>query len=99
MNTEKELQDAIEAYLVQNKIPYQRELQLSEADRPDFMIDSIAVEVKIQGSKGQIFRQIERYTKHESVTGLLLITNKAMGLPYVVNGVECKILRVGMAWL
>jgi len=73
--SEKELQDGIELALKQENIPFTREHCMSKADRPDFVVGkgNIAIEVKIKGSIAELLRQINRYTQHKELTGILVI--------------------------
>jgi hypothetical protein len=66
----------------------------------DFLLDHrIGVEVKIKGSKREIFRQCERYCDFELVKVLILITNLSMGFPEEINGKSCYVIKLGQAWL
>ena len=71
--TEKDLQDGIESVLVCNQIPYKREHSLNIADRPDFMVNRIAVEVKIKGSLADLLRQASRYAANSEVDAILVV--------------------------
>lgn len=54
-----------------------REFRLSARDRIDVLVGGVGVEVKIQGSRRDIFRQLERYAESEHVTALVLATSSA----------------------
>lgn len=99
LNSEKELQAAIEAHLEFTGTAFTREHILGPGDIVDFMIGGVAVEVKIKGQRRAIFRQCERYAAHESVLGILLVTNVAMGFPPEVLGKPTAVLNLGRAWL
>lgn len=71
--TEKDLQDGIESVFVCNQIQYQREQFLSASDRPDFMVNRIAVEVKIKGSLADLLRQASRYAASSEVDAILVV--------------------------
>ncbi len=74
---ETDLQNAIETLLSKAGISYRREVALSRRDRPDFMVETVALEVKTKGSPAQVTRQLYRYAEHESVGSLLLVTTLA----------------------
>lgn len=77
-----------------------REHRLSPRDIPDFLIAGIVVEVKMNGARGPaIFRQLERYSAHDTVTGLILATNRAVTLPATVGGKPLAVVSLGRAWL
>lgn len=75
--TETDLQNGIEEVLIKSGIAYKRELSLSTRDRPDFLIDEIAVEVKIKGTLSQLLRQITRYVSHKEVSTVLVVGTPA----------------------
>lgn len=70
---ERDLQDGIEQALRARSIDYCREKALSAPDRPDFLVDGIAVEVKVKGSLADLLRQIGRYASHDAVRGILVV--------------------------
>jgi hypothetical protein len=87
-NNEKQLQDGIECVFRLKQVEFEREFSLSAADRPDFMVGDIAVEVKIKGSRHDVLRQIFRYAEHVTVAGIVVVSTKAChrGLPEKLNG-------------
>lgn len=99
LNSEKDLQAAIEMHLAYSGVDFSREHNLGGGDIVDFMIGGVAVEVKIKGSRRAIFRQCERYASHESVEAILLVTNVAMGFPAELRGKPTAVLNLGRAWL
>jgi hypothetical protein len=100
--SERDLQDGIAQVLFQRGIRFDREVRLSDKDRPDFMVDGIAVEVKVEGSPTEIQRQLSRYADSKLVTGLLLVSRKMQhahkfpasigGKPLVVVTLEASAL-------
>jgi len=74
---ERSLQDGLESVLKANGVPYLREYVLDANSRPDFLLGSLAIEVKTQGSVGQFLRQAYRYLEHEKVQALI-----AVGTPH-----------------
>ena len=102
LGTEAELQDHVESVLKLEKIEYKREFRLDSKNRPDFMIDDYAVELKIGSTRAQamsIYRQCERYARFDQVKGIVLITNRAMGFPPEINGKPAYCFSLGAAWL
>jgi hypothetical protein len=99
LTSEAELQDAIEEKLKSASVEYEREYILDAANRADFMLTGIVVEVKIGGSARNIYRQCERYSTFEQVREICLVTNRAMGFPADLNGKPCYVLNLGQAWL
>lgn len=78
------VQDAIEKLLRDRALDYRREHVLSVGDRIDFLVGDVGVEVKIDGGKGAVLRQLFRYAVHPGIAGLVLVTTRAkhlQGLP------------------
>lgn len=73
---EKELQQGIYEHL-SVAFDVQREVTLSDTDRIDFMVGNIGVEVKVDGSRANLLRQLYRYSQSSQVAGLILVTNRA----------------------
>lgn len=78
----------------------EREYRLSDADIPDFYIEGVVVEVKMNGARRPaVFAQLERYARHDQVTDLILVTNRAMNLPSTIGGKPVRTVSLGKAWL
>lgn len=99
LSTEKEAQASLEKALKEESIAFLREHRLSASDIPDFMVGTICIEMKIKGSAREIYRQLERYTQYESVSSIILMTNKGMNLPAMINNKPAYIIKLGTAWL
>lgn len=92
------LQDAIGAVLAEEGILFEREHELSKADRPDFWVAPVAVEVKVGGSFAEVVAQFHRYAQHESVGGVLLVTSRIQhvgGLPETLSDKPLRAVHVG----
>lgn len=74
---EKSLQDALEIVLRENFAFVQREHRLGPNDVVDFFVESVAVEVKTDGSPMEVTRQLQRYADHDAVTELVLVTSRS----------------------
>jgi len=94
--SEKDLQDGIEEALQTNGIDYRRETSISAANRPDFLVGGIVIEVKIKGTLSALLRQISRYVEHEAVESILVIgTPRWIPLiPKTLSGKEVGSLRL-----
>jgi hypothetical protein len=100
LSDEKRTQADLAHALTAQGIAFEREVRLSAADIPDFMVGDIAIEVKIRGArKMDIYRQLVRYAKHERVGSLILATNMTMGLPEQLEGKPVFFVALGRAWL
>jgi hypothetical protein len=95
---ERDLQDGIAQVLATRGIRFDREVVLGPKDRPDFMVDGIAVEVKVDGSPAVILRQLARYASQKGVRAILLVTRKeqhAHRFPETVGGKPLDVLTLG----
>ena len=99
LQDEKVLQRQIAEVFVSNNIHCEKEYRLDKNNIPDFFINGLAIEVKIKGPKKSIYKQCERYSKFDSVNNILLITNRSMGFPELLNEKPCYVLNLGRAWL
>ena len=99
LNTEKQLQSEIMTSFMQERMKVSREYRLDNNNIVDFYVNGTAIEVKIKGSARDIYKQLERYAEFESVTELILVTNKAMGLPPTIKGKPCYYVSLGKNWL
>lgn len=75
-----------------------REVVLSPTDRVDFMVDGVAIELKVKCSTNEILRQLARYAQHESVREILLLSvtrAPLLKLPPTLNGKPFRGLHIG----
>lgn len=98
-STEKEMQDAIEQFLTQHGVQFEREFAFSKKDRVDFLAGSIAIECKVKGQPMAVYRQVERYCAYERVLAVILFTAFHMDLPHYINGKMALVIKPGKAWL
>ena len=102
LSTEKHLQEGMQRAFEQAGLPFVREAVLAAGDIPDFLLyDCIVVECKIRGKsrKIDVYRQLERYAKHERVQCLVLAANFTMGLPPSLQGKPLYFASLSQAWL
>ena len=96
---EKETQADIAAMFDRAGIAYEREVDLGDRNIIDFRLGEVGIEVKIGGSKREIFKQCERYCGTGKIAALILATNVAIGFPSEIGGVPCYVVSMGRAWL
>lgn len=101
LQNEKELQIELEAILLESGINFTREFYLSKTDIIDFYFPDICVgmEVKIAKAPKQIFKQLDRYTKSDQISEIILITSKTMGLPDKINEKPAHLIKLSNSWL
>jgi hypothetical protein len=100
LSNEKQAQADVEQLLIQAKIPFEREVRLTDLDVIDFVIQGIGVELKLRGArKKEVYRQLCRYARHPRIDILLLASNLSMGLPPKIEGKDAYFVKLGEAWL
>lgn len=95
--SELELQNQIAEVLTRAGIVHEREYVLSPEDRPDFFVQPFALEVKVGGSINSHLRQMQRYNRHPTVLGTILICTKPFGqmMPKTLAGKPIATINVG----
>lgn len=93
---ESTLQLGIATALEREGIAFTREYSLNAQDRVDFLVGSLAVEVKIKGSLPEVARQLRRYCEHACVSEVLVVTTRAQhtALPDQFNGKPIRVLHL-----
>lgn len=105
LSSEKAAQADLAEALDKAGVTYLREVRLAPGDIIDFLIDetsagAIGIELKLNRSvKAATFRQLERYAKSPRVRSMILATNRAMGLPALIDGKPVYLASMGRAWL
>lgn len=92
---EDSLQAAIAAALAFEGWDYQREFVLDATNRLDFLVDRVAIEVKIAGTVRQLIDQIERYSLDDRVAGVVVVTTVTghMAMPgLTTNGTPVEVV-------
>ena len=74
----------------------EREAHLGPGDIIDFLVGSVGIEVKIDGSLSSITRQLHRYAQYERIGSLILMTTrmKHLRLPDEMNGKPLVVILV-----
>lgn len=100
LTNEKVLQEQMKEVFSLNEIEFIKEAHLgSNESIIDFKVGKIGIEVKIKGRPMNIYKQIERYLKTDSIDVLILVTNKSMGVPAFINDKPVYVVNLGKAWL
>lgn len=98
VNTEEEMQEALNTVLIENikNAKVEREFKIAKRSRLDFMISNesvkIAIECKIESTgKTEVYRQVRRYTEEGQINALILIAPwhgiasfKVDGIPVII---------------
>lgn len=97
---EFELQAIISNCLDHANIPYSREYKLAPRNRIDFMVvGGTGIEVK----KGkpysrQVINQLERYTIFPEIKAIILVVERNLDIPRVINGKMCYSFGLNKLW-
>lgn len=73
---EVELQAWVGRILTAHGVAHQRERALPGVGRPDFLVGRVAVEVKVDGSRMALLRQVLRYATCPEVGAILVVTTR-----------------------
>jgi hypothetical protein len=74
---ELDIQLGLAAIFDEHGVVYQREVVLTQKDRIDFLVGTLGIEIKLQGSRHQVFQQLTRYLAHERIGEVMLFTTKS----------------------
>lgn len=74
--TEAELQDGIDLVLRGANLSTRREVSVG-ADRIDFMVGKVGIEIKTDSSTSSVLRQLYRYAKQPNIESLVLVTTRS----------------------
>ena len=99
-STEKELQDGLEKAFIENEVQYEREVRLQQRDIIDFVVTHhgirLGIEVKINGNRNALLRQISRYLEHESIDSIFVVGTPywILNIPQSLHGKELYCHRI-----
>lgn len=67
--------------------------------RFDFWIDGIVIEVKKQKpNKISLLNQLNKYTKEKKVRAVIVVLEKSMDLPKMLNGKSIFVISLNANW-
>ena len=101
-SNEDDLQRGIAEALRRAGIAFEREAELGDAGRIDFLAtDGVAVEAKIQGSPAEVARQVVRYAGSPLVRAVVLVTGRrSLGrLPAEILGKPVAVVELWETFL
>jgi hypothetical protein len=95
-NSEDELHQGIAQVLAQHQFNAKHEAELTAAERIDFLIDGIGIEIKIDGSRAAVIRQVHRYAQIHEIKALILITSKTRhsDMPETINNKPLRVINL-----
>jgi len=87
---EATIQRGVASILLRYKDEFFVEYKLGPRDRLDFLVreSGIGIEVKVNGGRNALLRQLQRYMQHDAVRGLIVVTNRArlLDMPAELSG-------------
>lgn len=99
LNNEKKLQAELKQLLTDHFKSVEDEKRLDQKNIIDFFISGIGIEVKVKGTRKEIYKQCVRYCQFPEIKSIILITGVTTGFPEEINGKSCYILNLSRAWL
>ena len=98
-NEESDIHKLIADALDENGIPFTHETVIGPHRRADFMCGSICIEVKkSKPIKSQLLKQIAGYLACESVTEVIVVSQKRIDLPNKLLGKNVSIVCLDRLW-
>lgn len=100
LSTELAAQNGLARLFEAEKLAYEAEVILSAADRIDFLIGRVGVEVKIGQPRRQILRQLERYAGSDRLDELLLVSSAPFPAGgFRAHGKPVFVVSLSAGWL
>ena len=93
--SESELQDGLAEVLAAAGVAFEREVQIGDAGRIDFLADGgVGLEVKVGGSLAAATRQLHRYAASAEIEALVLVTGRGRlaALPSTIGGKPLEVV-------
>ena len=80
-------------------VPFAHEVSLAPRCRIDLMCGGVGSEIKRgRVERAKVLRQLTRYAACEQVAGLILVTEKSLGLPREIGGKPVRVICLNRLW-
>ena len=80
-------------------VPFAHEVSLAPRCRIDLMCGGVGVEIKRgRVERAKVLRQLARYAACAQVAGLILVTEKSLGLPQEIGGKPVLVVCLNRLW-
>ena len=80
-------------------VPFAHEVSLAPRCRIDLMCGGVGVEIKrVRVERAKVLRQLTRYAACERVAGLILVTEKSLGMPREIGGKPVRVVCLNRLW-
>ena len=80
-------------------VPFAHEVSLAPRCRIDLMCGGVGIEIKRgRVERAKVLRQLTRYAACERVAGLILVTEKSLGMPREIGGKPVRVVCLNRLW-
>ena len=80
-------------------IPWEHEVKLAPRCRIDLLCGSVGIEIKRgKVEPARVKEQLRKYAACEQVQGLILVTEKTVPLPHMMNGKPVRLICLNRLW-
>ena len=80
-------------------VPFAHEVSLAPRCRIDLMCGGVGIEIKRgRVERAKVLRQLTRYAACERVAGLILVTEKSLGMPREIGGKPVRGVCLNRLW-
>ena len=80
-------------------VPFAHEVSLAPRCRIDLMCGGVGIESKRgRVERAKVLRQLTRYAACERVAGLILVTEKSLGMPREIGGKPVRVVCLNRLW-
>ena len=98
-NQEYDLHALISSALSERSIHHEHEARIGAGCRVDFLIDRIAIEIKIgKPSSSALRKQLERYLMCDVLEGIIVVTERSTSLPHTIHGKRIVNISLNRLW-
>ena len=96
---EYDLHRMVRETLMNAGLPAAHEVRLAPRCRIDLMCGGVGVEIKRgRVERAKVLRQLTRYAACERVAGLILVTEKSLGMPREIGGKPVRVVCLNRLW-
>ncbi len=80
-------------------IPWEHEVKLAPRCRIDLLCGGVGIEIKRgKVEPARVKEQLRKYAACEQVQGLILVTEKTVPLPHMMNGKPVRLICLNRLW-
>jgi len=96
---EADIHRMVKERLTEANLPYSHETMIGKGCRIDYLVGDVGIEIKKGKPMARILhRQLRRYAGCESVSALVVVTQRYVRLPNTINGKPIESLVLPQLW-